>query len=389
MYEAEYMSSSEKLCALLDGELSPAESETLFYELASNPALQDEMKEHLSIRKMFGNAQLHPPTHLKAGIEQTAGLTASSAGGALAGFFLNRGFIMAVTAMMSTLATVFIMSNYNTDHPGKDYFMASSDQIIDNEITQPVDLSSIIPAAEEEIPIVNSIANDMNENTSVSSTVENDDNNNSLNNDIAYEEIPENREIVTPNINLLRPVNFSDNGEYNVNLTQLNMPAPVYENTDRNFEFQIRGFTARSMPEVDIAPLVDPVLNNFSFSLLGNLTDNLAVGVELGQENLNQVFYNDDKTVEQNYMAFWWGVSGQYSFTDPEDNNRFYPLVRATLGGTRVGPIGRGLIGLKYDISSRFNLFAGIEGTVLVYNFDGRYFSTRKIGMSWGASVKF
>ena len=52
MSEHEFLSASEQLTSFLDGELDSTETSSLFYELAQNPELQEEMKDLILIRNL-------------------------------------------------------------------------------------------------------------------------------------------------------------------------------------------------------------------------------------------------------------------------------------------------------------------------------------------------
>lgn len=74
MIENEFMDASEKLTAFIDGELPKEEYGTLFYELAQNTELQDELSELIMIKSTFHNKLNIAPPLLKNRIMDKVGL---------------------------------------------------------------------------------------------------------------------------------------------------------------------------------------------------------------------------------------------------------------------------------------------------------------------------
>ena len=54
-----------------------------------------------------------------------------------------------------------------------------------------------------------------------------------------------------------------------------------------------------------------------------------------------------------------------------------------------MGPIGKTIIGLRYDLSENFALFAGAEGSLLLYRHQNKFWTTRKLGATGGFSIRF
>jgi hypothetical protein len=415
------LSASEQLCAFLDGELEPTEASSLFFALAQSTELQEEMREHLGIKKLFSKSIYQPPDSLKMSILQTAGLssaaaplnnTIDSAGGN--GFWIpllkNRGFLVLSTALVVCLATLFY-TNQNGNQ-GSIASLQSGNQItkeanlIPGNTFQNTNSSMALPRAKHKLPVVSSMAKE-NEQLSVNQAqIDNTKSalakNQNLVDDDNSVSTPQN--IVTIDNPISKPRNFHpesfrdklsnfQNFTYNSIYPDLARSSFIDNEIFKKLSLQLRGFTARSIPENQVAPLSQVTLNNIGISLFYQLDENSSAGLEIGQEDILQKFsgVKDDKQSiwDQNWTAFWWGIMYQYTMKNEEEFADLQPFVRGFVGGTRLGPITRGILGLQYTFADRVNMFGGIEGTILFYNFQGTYFTTKKIGITYGFGVKF
>lgn len=395
-----YLNSSEKLSALIDGELGREETSTLFYELAQDNELQDEMIEQLSLKRMFGNAQMQPPAYLRDNIVKSAGLAAAAttmtAGGTtfLAKMLSSRGLLMSLSALMATLATIFIMNGINSSEttiadigkPDNSELMAS---VLNNE---PIDvfIPKAPPAPEpiiRYVPVITSAA-----------VLPAEDNSQSEENLTISDEKPQQdiaQELKIPaaltmnNLQILYP-SMEQTARQPEVILPASFPSDMFaEKEVKKYTIQIRGFNARSIPELDISPLINPAFNNVGAALFYNFDENWSVGLEFGQEDVFQKYSGEGLTFEQNYLAFWWGIAGQYTFNEAEPLNGIKPFTRVFLGGTRVGPMARGILGLQYTYADRFTILAGLESTALMYKYMNTNYTTGKIGVTYGISVNF
>ncbi len=403
---------SEQLSAFLDGELETSESEVLFYEIASKPELQEQLKGFVNLKNAFHNSQMVPPDHLKNAILGRIGLDDASIGAlpaATVSFYSkmlgSRTVISLASATVAVVATFLLLSSYfNNKIEDMNKSVTTSKSIKSNNIPVVSSLadkpdSKFIPNDKQAKPrFFNSSINpieetrndavlisqnsESNSNPSITSDETIEDNNlETIDNNRIINILSSNYGIISPNSNLnLKNKKstkiFSDNSNFGAFIKRLSM--------------QIRTAQAKSYPDVDVAPLSEPIINNFGLALLYDLDSKQAIGIEIGQENFLQKFEGNENgipvTWNQNYLAFWSGVTYQFRF---KDLFVLDPYVKVLAGGTKIGPIAKLTAGLRYDLSEKFATFVGCENTGLLYSFQGKYFTSYKLGITGGISLKF
>jgi hypothetical protein len=114
-----------------------------------------------------------------------------------------------------------------------------------------------------------------------------------------------------------------------------------------------------------------PIFSNMSLGLHYQLSDNFQLGAEIGQEAFGQILRTPTVITYQNPMVFWGAASIKY-----EAGSHLFnlagaePFAQVLLGGTEMGPLAKGIIGLQFVSADwGFGMNFGIEGTTLLYNF--------------------
>ena len=412
-----YLSASERLSMFLDGELEAADASSLFYELAQSPELQEEMQQHIGVRKMYGDSYVHPPAHLKSnimsgiGLGAAAGTAAYASGGFLSALLGSKGFLMFASAVVAALTTVLVMTNVQDNRQpfaSEELNSGSPSLAINNEpsgdfmrMTYPVvesveknsraerqDISRsgfipvFVPVAEHSLSGTDFVfADGLTDESAAVNNKQSRDYSEYLSNDITSSALYA--------TNFERPGNFILASEYLPGEAKYEPP----KDETSKYSIQLRGFKARSIPEFELEPLANPAFNDIALGLFYHMDDSHSFGVEIGQENIYQEYSgmitaDNEIRYEQNYMAFWAGASYQYVVNTGQDVN-LNPFVRVFAGGTNVGPIGRGIIGLDYRLNDKIGLYTGLEGSILIYRYGGNIFTTQKLGVTYGVRVKF
>jgi hypothetical protein len=411
MINFENLNSSEKLCALLDGELSASESSILFFELAQNTDLQEEMKDHLSLRSFMGASQVAPPDRLRNKILigtglMTGGMAGGSAVSAGLGRFLSWGIfnkliLVLTSALLGSLATIFLLNQGDN----------SSNNLSRNDNNGKSNIPVIV-SKEEPARISESGLKTQARVKSQSNPIQN----NNYGND--YNAGPESLDAVSLNNDNSEAIGLNTDSPDPIYAASITVPDEYYSNElnrhggmidepgfrkmqlaqesalPRELSLQIRAFTARSIPEFNLAPLDNPTFNNMAISMFYKFHPNFSVGFEAGQENFLQQYdgYDDDGryvAYKQNYNGFWSGIAFQYDFEELQGVSGLMPMARVMIGGAKVGPMVRGMFALQYNYMNSFSLYTGIESSALFYRYNDNYFSTSKLGLTFGGSVKF
>ncbi len=385
---------SEKIVAFLDGELDASERESLFLTMASSPQLQEEMRQQIIISQTLKKSLLVPPETLKNNIFAAIGATSvpvSNTPRTIYSKLLNKR----LTLILSSLLLLLIVSFVSYQFFDKEQLKADNTQAL---VSAKFDLPKEIPASSsfsenyQALPkqIIKSKSS-----TVITNPVTNLNTNSSQTRELS---MINKEELVQSVDNPIFFIDVSDIIETNSNFLfkKKKRFSQIFETVFTKTEFldklsmQIRFFEAKNFVNANVKPISEPILNNFGFAIIYDIDNNNSVAIELGQEDFVQKFKGniDDfpALVKQNYTAFWAGASYQYTF---EDYKSISPFVRGMIGGTRIGPVSKIIIGAKYYLSNKVYAFAGIENTGLFYEFQNKWYSSLKSGLSGGVSIKF
>lgn len=161
------------------------------------------------------------------------------------------------------------------------------------------------------------------------------------------------------------------------------------EEPDYRFALQIRGITGLGLyPERPPVQSTQPWFNNMSIGALYQLSRHHAIGVEAGQEMFPLYRSNGTSSWLEPRLA-WAGGVYRFETEGIESLGDLRPFLQTTLGGTPSGPIAKGIAGLSYTPDSRVDLSIGFEGTALLYQLQGSWYSTRKSGITYLMNVHF
>ena len=169
--------------------------------------------------------------------------------------------------------------------------------------------------------------------------------------------------------------------------------AALKTSTVGDYGIQLRGIAANSSPSTSIASANTSIPTNVVLGVFHMLGSNMLVGVELAQEAFGQSFtgLERDSTVQYSQNPILpWGAAMFRAITDPlQFLGGIAPYAQVNVGATSVGPLGRASVGLTYDIAGRYELLLGAEGSRLWYTYQSSWFMTTKVGVTFGAALRF
>lgn len=416
------LTNQEKIIALLDGELPKEEIGTLFLDLHNSETLQDELFQDIQLRNMTLSTVTVPPAVVKEDVLSAVAVSAANA----KPIFLEPGFITSVILSLvallgiysytdeienTSLADIFIPStveqNYITSNEGFDYEPMSEVLSVPDPVT--VNSYPVSSARFQSISLAEESSTNFSVNNSANSQSYAEASAESQNSSLSHQIRPINTSSVNTNrtpgditLSSFHPNNYSarlysadmSNPALNGNGIE-RMQASFSRNSslqlDIPMEFTIRGISATSDVNVDLNRVSVPTLNNISLAAHVLMDDNWMLGLEVGQEDYNQVFNGIDKNdrvyYEQVITAFWAGLSLKYQ-SDPIVGDRLALYSNAFLGGTQVGAIARLGTGISFRLSDNFYLNSGLELNELVYRHQGQIFDTFKYGAVYGISFR-
>ncbi|MBS1914456.1 MAG: hypothetical protein JST22_20875 [Bacteroidetes bacterium] len=156
---------------------------------------------------------------------------------------------------------------------------------------------------------------------------------------------------------------------------------------------EFRAVTDRNAvpPPAALGSTSTSLLRNRGVGIYYKLDDPQWVGAEVGAEEFylryrSRLPNGDLVQHEENPLLIWGGASfKQLLRVGPG----LEPYVQATLGGTRIGPLGRATVGTYFTIVPELRLFAGLEAGMLAYRFDGAWYTAPKYGVNYGLSLRF
>lgn len=156
-------------------------------------------------------------------------------------------------------------------------------------------------------------------------------------------------------------------------------------------QLDLRGYSMRSYPAVNVSSLVTPPLNNLALGIRWSFAKEHSIGVEVGQENILQKYTSEQNgipfAIEQNYLALWGGFSYQYSPQAIFGQSDVTPFVRGIVGGSRLGPVTRAVLGVNLNITPTLRITGGAEGAMFLYQEQNAWFSTSKLGWTIGVGM--
>lgn len=418
------LSYSELLSAFLDGELEGTETTRLFYMLAQDADLQAEMRQHLAIRSALRTPLTSPPVDLKRRISDAAGMVPAEKGNSIDPSVGGWGGIAPIllAVVLSSALTVLVMTAFRgSDRPVSSTQSDSVSSIASPALVLTDRTTSVAPDVVE-----NSFGSGMKDVASkpVSSTSTRLSSSRLVSSGSSPSQrtrghvdseqrfggtpvlSPDDVEVVGKSEKVEIPraarvevrrssVLLPDSGESTEEIASAHsvVPAESQTTTDSGSPIlvEVRGYLAASNPQFDLSPLSNSPFRNIAVGGYYELDENHAVGIEVGRESLFQSYTQSSNGIttryEQNYLASWVTGVYQYSLVDLRPLG-VQPFARVGLGAVATGPVGRGMIGARYPIGP-VSMMAGAEGTYFLYRYGGEWLSTKKIGITVGASVHF
>lgn len=162
---------------------------------------------------------------------------------------------------------------------------------------------------------------------------------------------------------------------------------------DMDFSIELRTLIGNSSPDVTLPSQVDGFTADRSLAFTYEFGNNFVLGIEGGRESFGQeyrtVIQDRAATVRQNPQLFWAGLVTRYDLRVLSPVDVVFPYVQSIVGTSEVGPLGKGIVGLRTTPEEPIVLSLGVEFSRLWYNINGARFTSDKLGWFYGASVRF
>ncbi len=172
---------------------------------------------------------------------------------------------------------------------------------------------------------------------------------------------------------------------------------PLYPAVDSSrplgVSLHVRNFSALAYPTTVLPSNASPLFDNASFGVLYAVSDHGRAGVEIGQEAFPQIFETtlDGQKVRVEQNPHTWWIAGTYRLLGDRTGILLdgAPLVEASAGASGLGAIVRGGIGIDLAPEERWSFIISLHGSLLAYRSNQTTYVSRKVGLLYGASVRF
>jgi len=398
---------SMMLQSFLDGELPPEKEESLFLLMSQSSDLRAEMRDLLAIRSAVQHdmKSLVPPVETTRALFGTLGFTAPTAAVVERAMettllmMLRKHWIPITTVVLLSLGSYWVFSGSDKD--------ASSRVNVRSE-TQHPEPTVVTPKSEAELhtsQAVNqaqprTVARTVTAQSHPSTTpTQNFDsiekqyqNLFSASNDAAAiaSSSSEQRELTARSVSIATNVSTPEAQSPTV------FTRPLFfdpEKTTLLLFVQLRS-TSRFAGRKTVVPSQrNPFYENTALTVCFPLSERQQLGLEAGLEAYPQFFSRTEfglpVVYEQNPMQYWLTAVYRYSFGD-----LFFPGLQpfgqVNLGAAmQLGPLGRVSLGIRYALHRQAQLSAAVEGSMAMYQFESKWLSTSKFGVSYGFAIQF
>ena len=387
----------EALYAFLDGELDQHHEQPLFDELAAQPELRTEMKDLLAIRNAVHRDAVFPPPQSDTGLAPLplAGIAGAAGSGALAGTVASSSaFWPSVISGVGGVAigaaiVAFLMSNPSSNQDASSNGIAGVSTAANTVGTSAaperiVIVDTVVVTRRIAAPTAPVVSPPVAELTNAADlvTIEAEP----AAPDASPNDAPSLIESVEPLSAITRSSVSASQAMHTLStISQPQSQLPV--------RLGFRSL-ASGLPSREATPnsVESAVLPNTAFSLTIPLSNDHRVGVEMGSESFRQTFTGFDgyRTAEwlQTPVLFWLGATYIFEPMSLEFLPGLRPFGNASVGTVFAqGPIARGTVGLAYQPIGPIRFTVGVDGAALMYSFQGSWFTSTKLGLSYGLSI--
>lgn len=414
----DFMTPSEMLSAYIDGELDEQSTSLLFYTMANNVELQQELQQLMTIRTATSASVVQVPPHLKQSVlAQTIGQEEKVVATGMSSM-TTAGLVISAAAIAS-LATAWFLISDTSDNTRNLHDVSSSRSIETHSTEHPVlsvtsqtmnvepfELANNQNQTQRQtrtsggIRTTSSSSFDISSHTTLDKaqsavdditspqSLEIQNEHNHMNEGYFSNEYQGESAIISSTTLRSVPSSFNTFGT----LPQVRrMSAFSAEQEDNSMSIIVRGLMSSSMQSTSLPLPSQPLYSDMGIGVFYNLNKDAQVGIEAGYDRWTQVYEGKEADTsvrfEQFYNAPWVGVAYRHSVAPVEWLSNASPYMQGGLGITAVGPLARLSLGLQYPIFQSVTLSAGIEASGLAYQYQGTLFSSQRVSFVSTVSI--
>ena len=368
---------SEDIVYALDGEKDIASDKQLFEELAKSESLRGEFQEHILIKNAV---QSEAPIILPSDISQAVfdNIAGKSLWARHSGLIKNAGSFVAGLILAGSIYY----------HNSGENLVNVADYSARNKYF-PVEKAVVVKTIETKTVVKPQYV------YITEAKQESNDNRASANDNTLIEPIAQSSiaPLKLANATMSEPLAFNSISSPRTNSTfaprNFNISIPEFHIVKGiDFGLSARGLMSRSLTANDIKTSAEN-FDNTAISLRAAITKSDMVGIEVGQETFGQEFSDAFYAYRQKPSLFWAGAFYRRYFNDYSVWGGLTPFSQAFIGSTKLGPLGKVALGFNYRTQGNLNVGFGLEGSMMVYKYQGQTFNSKKIGIFYELGFNF
>jgi hypothetical protein len=158
-----------------------------------------------------------------------------------------------------------------------------------------------------------------------------------------------------------------------------------------HFEIEVQREHLNTYPYIDYNRLgVERAQQQFGIAAAYVFDQHHAAGVHLGQKSFALEYFRvsgDSLYLYQQQPELLYG-GGFYRFSYPVATG-IVPEFTFQIGGSDLGPVLGGRLGVQLLPFERFSIILGVNGTLLAYRYNDKLFTSHNLGLSYGLRYRF
>ena len=143
------------------------------------------------------------------------------------------------------------------------------------------------------------------------------------------------------------------------------------------------------MPARDGIIAEQPLINNFSFGIKYQLSDNIKTGLTIGKESYPIYVKESVENIYPISSLTYYGVNFDYNILTLSEKYNIDSEIRLLLGASKIGLYGKTGLGIIWFPYYNLGLNLGLESTLSISSFNKKEDLTGKIGFYYGISYRF
>ena len=389
------MNDKQKIAGLVSGGLSDSEKSEILHKISIDDNLAEDFKTHLNIHKSVKqNAdRITAPRDLKQSIMNKT-IHKPRYLSPLFSYLLAG--IGGITVLM--LLLFFLTNNGDDNNPA---LQDSRSNVASNSTAMIVDIENTneghtgsVSINKTDIPVVSSVSLDNNIKTdNLSQKIDNSSAEKDKITNITKIADIRRIELTSFQQQTSTPIFSVNNNLNNERVSQSDYRIYDLSSFDNKlFAIEVNSNNDFHLPDATIEPAEQMSMNNTSFAISYNFSENWAVSIDYRRENFFQIFSGTDpvdgalKEYRQQPNFNMYGIYAKYK---NKLFGNFYYISQAGLAFSGPGIAGRLRLGLNFELVDNLGISLSGEYSQMYFMHQNDYFNSKKFGIHYGLYYSF